>query len=421
MNQLEKMIWFCWVTKNNHTTVQAVQQSLEQQIRRFGTRRIGLIILDKSSVNHPQVQIESTLFEQVYYYEAAGIRALEQRHAWVWDTVQYNSNQDSVQRARLQLYCMALEHEADLRDAIIWQLDDDMCLGETRLDASQNIHFTQERDYCALIRAYHKRYPWVDAAIGYCSYVPPLPVFLYLQQQLATIGSLPKQHQHGDWQYHDLHGTTPPASFGKATPQQLRQLLCGAPLQPLCTPEECPLTAPPKPSYLRGGNFIAFNYHVLVALPHCGFHYNGWIARRSDMFHAWALQRKGYRICAIDLSLIHRRAFGRIDGHKLQTSYLEDAFGAVAFRFVQANEQAALARWNVHRTHVDTLLSRVLADDYINLGEVGRMMAEALAALQITLQQIDWVNLKMALEHFQHYFETNYLNLSLLSCTSSPS
>lgn len=404
-----KKIWFCFVTKDNQSIASKLIASIENQILKFKTCRVNLLIIDKSRGSE-NISIKKGLFDQIIYYPLADIKKLEDKYASVYTNINYDISRDSIQRARLQLYIVSKEHSKEFENSIIWQLDDDMIFGETTFTSNGLLEFKLDRNYCQTIRDFHKLHPKIDAAIGFCSYVPPLPQYLYLRKQLDEFISKKKQanfgFQHEDWSYHDLYDTQPnhyslPKVNGKLDEGLLSDVFRGKPIHPILTIDESPLVSKPQNSYLRGGNFIIFNTKVLTALPHLAFSFREIISRRSDMLHIWMLVQQGFNIKSIDLSLIHNRDFKEISFPRMNKAYFEDLLGAVAFRYIAFGKQEAGKRYSLHKNHLNELhsLSIKLGSVYHKpyLEEFKYTLSTALAKIE----SFDWAEIETSLNNLK--------------------
>lgn len=403
-----KKIWFCFVTKDNQTIASKLVASIENQILKFKIPHVNLLIIDKSTVSDP-IFIRKELFDKTIYYSFAELQKLEDKYAFLYTNINYDVRRDSIQRARLQLYIASLEHSKEFEQSIIWQLDDDMIFGETTF-TSNGLEFKFDRNYCQIIRAFHTLHPKIDAAIGYCSYVPPLPQYLYLRKQLEEILST-EEHinfgfQHADWSYHDLYDTASRPRFSpkrnaKLDETSLLDIFRGKPMHPILTIDESPLVSEPQDSYLRGGNFIVFNSKALTSVPHLAFSFQDFIGRRSDMLHIWMLRQQGFNIKSIDLSLIHNRDFKEISFLRMHKAYFEDLLGAIAFRYLAFGKQEAVQRYALHKTHLKDLyalsiqLNSVYHQAYLQ--EFQKVLATALTKIK----SFDWTEIETGLKHLK--------------------
>ena len=370
-----KKIWFCFVTKNNKSTASQLIESIENQILKFKSAKINLLVLDKTETSTP-LSIKRELFQKIIYYNLEELNTLEKKYNFVYLDVNYDLEKDSIQRARLQLYIASLEYKHEFQNAIIWQLDDDMLLGET-VSSSNGLEFKFDRNYCQIIRDYNKLHPQIDAAVGFCSFVPPLPQFLYLRKQLEEFLSKKEiinfGFQHENWGYHDLYNTKKKHyKYYKVRNNSAELLLDdifkGKPSHPILTLKETPLSKKTKVNLLRGGNFIVFNSELLTTIPHIAFSFQNFISRRSDMLHSWMLTQQGFNVSSIDLSLIHNRNFKEISFPKMVKAYFEDLLGAIAIRYIIQSPEKALERFQQHKVHLLNLqqLSVKLTQHYKN-------------------------------------------------------
>lgn len=401
-----KKIWFCFVTKDNRYIASKLVESIENQIKKFKTSEVNLLLIDKSTL-HKKLSFNMKLFQKVIYCNLEDISRLEEKYKATYQSLNYDLNRDSIQRARLQLYIAFKEFESEFKDAIVWQLDDDMLLGET-VCSKEGVIFCSKRDYCQIIRDYHKLYPAIDAAIGYCSYVPPLPSLLYLAKQLEEfVGSREQDHYgfpYKDWGYHDLYDSDNNSvriHYQDHYKTTLDDIFLGKPSHPILSVGEKPLLTKPKVSLLRGGNFIVFNSQILTALPHIAFSFEGVISRRSDMLHAWMLRQLGFNIFSIDLSIIHNRSFGRVNFSNKIKAYFEDLLGAVAFRYITQSPDKAYKRFQYHKKHLLYLKELLLT---VSNRYSSKHIKEFITALDnaiIKLASLGWGELYQKLEVFQ--------------------
>lgn len=367
---LEKPLWICLVTKNNPKGLSQTLYSICKQIQLYQEKNIRLLLIDKSEQSSlpSWIRQNETSFQKILFYDQVKLISLEENYQYLYQKVNCNLSCDSIQRTRIQLMMAILENQDIFNDTIIWQIDDDHSFETLTLKNNQLERSTQ-RNFFYEARQFHRQHPHIDAAIGKCSFAPPIPRLLYIRKQLndilnqhtSTITSAQENFEQ-DINYHDLYSSDEEQTCILPIPEHMNynelihNLIQGVPItRPVVPGKECPLSKTPEKNYLRGGNFIIFNLEIVLAFPHIAFGYQGFISRRSDMIHAWMLGQMGYHITDIDISLIHDRSFSEIDFYSIQQDYISDLLGAAVFRFLLNGSSAAEKRIQAHIQHLEDL------------------------------------------------------------------
>lgn len=384
-NMLQRAIWVCIVTNCNLSAVQRSVRSAALVCRKYGHRDVHLLILDKS----PSRSLERWLARHwpnsfIYQGQQEVLARDHSNRAWYFEAG-HDLERDSVQRARIQLMLATMELGKQL-NGILWQIDDDMCFQEAGWDGDR-VTIGNARDYFSEVRAFAMRHPGVHAAIGRCTNAPPLPALLYMRHQLMdlALGHVPAPVLSTDGQaYHDLYSMESRAEVAEVLACRpsaipLKQLMTGEALtRPIVSGPEESMALGPRGSILRGGNFIIFERKVAEAFIHPGFRFGGRIARRSDMAHLWMLQRCGFDIRPVQISLFHDRRYEEANPSRLVGDYLDDVLGAVAIRSLESMN-AAQERLRAHEEHMQDLVAML---EHLRAQPLALAIAEGLAELR---------------------------------------
>lgn len=372
-------IWVCFVTKNNFETAQKTVQSIFQLCKALGEGRVRLLVLDKSDESKLGFWLADYIPGRYIYEAKDAIIRRDEENQDLYARIGYELERDSIQRARIQMMLALRQRQGEV-EGIIWQIDDDMLFVEAEWDGSKVIR-KSGRDFFGEIRAYKREFPHVDAAIGKCTYAPPLPILLYFLHQLEDLllgrGHNPVLSTDPE-RYHDLYfkqwEPSSPIKIDRVLlSSQIEAALRGMPLtRPILSGSENPLAESPQPTLLRGANFIIFNRKAAECIPHLAFQFDGLISRRGDMVHAWMLSQMGFQVREIQLSLFHNRDFPSIDIELICTEYLRDALGAIAFRYLVEPPNAML-RYESHLGHLQAILAL--------LGRLGELQLESIDLL----------------------------------------
>lgn len=358
---MEKRILISLVTTDFDFFLKNMFQSLVCQIKKFDSQRISLLLIDKSGKENEFPSDAKGYFDDIIYVSLQELGQLERMHGDLYELVNHPLDRDSVQKARLQMYMVLRHYKKIWKDAIVWQMDDDLLFEQIYYKQGEKMS-VREIDYFSAVREYHATYPFVDAGIGQCAWIPPLPVLLYLKKQLCDIfkskdAGLYKKYKH---YYHDLYDTDAPPVLAQKLPveKKIRMALKGEILtRPLIFEETKPLEFLEKTIY-RGANFIVFNPEVVLIFPHFSFTFQTVLGRRSDMIHAWMLSQIGYELRGIDLPLIHNRRIGTFNATQLYKTYYADSLGAFAYRYLAGGASLVEARYALQLEHLQEL-SRV--------------------------------------------------------------
>ncbi len=412
---MKKKIWVCLATKNNEVVAKQTIEAIFELSELHQDDAIGLMVLDKSdsSTLKPWMN-ENYPDKHILYQNRDQILSRDQTNSSLYQDLNYDLRQDSVQRARIQLLLASKDFWHEFRGGIIWQIDDDILLKEAVLEDSV-LSPKLGRNFFQEARDYHRQHPNVDAAIGNYTNTPPLPILLYAEKQLGDLlkdqreASVTKEYFGETDNYHDLYPNKEfvsiPSKPGLHFLDQFSALMQGkAVTRPLLSQDHLGKNANPQRTLLRGGNFIIFNPIAALRFPHFSLQYDGLIGRRSDMIHAWMLSQKGFVIRGIDISLFHNRSFPSLDFEKIANEYLSDALGAIAFRFLNSVDQSK-QRFTQHKNHLKRLkkLSRQLVEQYPS--GLTKDFSLMVGRTQQRLESWDWNTLKEALIDFEFKVE----------------
>jgi hypothetical protein len=402
-----KPFWICLVTKNNFDTVVKTITSIIELADMYSDHTIHLMVLDKSEDHRLKLWIGKNWSSTVIYEDLETIENRDFKNDELYMRLGYDLSRDSIQRARLQLLLASQQYRDQLRDTIVWQIDDDMLFANAERLGKEIVPVVG-RNFFEEVQAYHARYPQVDAAVGTYSNVPPLPILLYFEKQLVDLvageKAAPSSGSNHDF-YHDLYGkgTIPESPNGRLKvpdKQVFEKMLRGVSVtRPILSGDKGPDPGSIQPSILRGGNYIIFNPEVLWSLPHIAMYFDGIISRRSDMIQAWMSQNAGYQIMAINLSLFHYREFQEVDLEKICLEYLRDALGAVAFRFLKKPD-TAWRRYEAHLEHLGELRKILGRPEFVGL-EILQQLRDQLKTTQTRLSKWKEMGMQEALESFQ--------------------
>lgn len=372
--------------------------SLVEHIENFNSHKVSLLCIDKyegSDFSKKRSTYKSS-FHSIQYISKKEILDLEKANYQIYDSINYPIHLDSVQRARIQLQLVLKAQWERVKNCIIWQLDDDLLFEQVQLKENRLV-YVQKLDYFSLIREYHKKFPDVDACIGSCSIVPPVPVLFYLRKQLEDLrnpipasSTIPATKNY----YHDLYDPNCPpvlnpekGNFQEAIIDAIQGKMVSRPL--LFPPEET--LALGEKAVFRGANFIIFNPKLAIKIPHVGFLYKNVLSRRSDMINAWMLDKAGFNLRAIYLPLVHNRWFGTLNIEKLYKTYFADSIGALVYRYLNKGEAEVITRIKKQQIHlkelsktIDALKKEHKLEELETLHITNNRYQEKLAQLQIT-------------------------------------
>jgi hypothetical protein len=333
--------------ENTFNLLKSIQKNISLEMINNISYSFSVYIFDKTIEQNLRYLIQEFDYE-IIVITLNDIEYLEQKYIGYLESANCSNQIDSIQRARIQQQIYVLEHKANFKNTIVWQVDDDMLLANSIYKENKHVGEYSINHFQEIVNMYTKN-KGVDAIIAPSTYVPPIPSLLYCETQLNDFfnHSFESEEIIDGMEYHDYYMNNDKKTYPlflsdfKDEDAIVRDILIGKPVTRVSSARKTnQKTQLLDSKFLRGGNFIVFNLDIFN-IPHLGFsEKNNTPARRSDMIHAHLLSELGFEIRDTNqISLVHNRTFTEANIEKCSKKYFSDMIGALLIQYLYKGEK----------------------------------------------------------------------------------